>query len=550
VKATIAIVGSGFAGSILARVLARQGHRVLLLERGRHPRFAIGESSTPLAALALERLAARYGLDDLDRLAAYGRWCRDLPHLRRGLKRGFTFYAHQANTPFRNSERDERRLLVAASPNDEVADTHWLRADVDQHLARAAADAGAELYEETEVIDIAARVRGGFRLELSHAARGRRAIEVTHVVDGSGRQGVVARRFDPARRLPTALETTLLAGHVEGLVPFDEVARAGGAVLAAGPYPDHQAAVHHLLRQGWVYVLPFDHGVASVGIVLNGAPPIGAKEDAEAAFRREIAAYPALAESLATARATIPFQCSHPLPHRCRHASGTSWALLPHAYAFYDPLFSTGIAWSLLGVERLADWGEALRDGSAPAAQRVLDRYRRLLAREADHVEALLVAAWRAMPDFDRFVAQTFLYFAAASFSEARQRLVPERAPAGGWAWAGFLGATDRRIAAWPGAFDGASDRDGRAADDASRFGPSLDQVLALIAPRNVAGLGDPAYERRVPVRLEPLVAGARKLGISQREARARAVRLRGWSVPPVPAPSPAPEPQRSGGNR
>ena len=52
----VAVLGSGFAGTILARVLHRQGHRVVLVERGRHPRFAIGESSTPLGAIALERL--------------------------------------------------------------------------------------------------------------------------------------------------------------------------------------------------------------------------------------------------------------------------------------------------------------------------------------------------------------------------------------------------------------------------------------------------------------------------------------------------------------
>ena len=53
----VAVVGSGFAGSLLARVLTVQGHDVVLLERGTHPRFAIGESSTPLANLTLERLA-------------------------------------------------------------------------------------------------------------------------------------------------------------------------------------------------------------------------------------------------------------------------------------------------------------------------------------------------------------------------------------------------------------------------------------------------------------------------------------------------------------
>ena len=75
----VAIVGSGFAGSLLARVLAVQGYDVVLLERGTHPRFAIGESTTPLANLSLERLAARYGLRDCYRLADARALARALP---------------------------------------------------------------------------------------------------------------------------------------------------------------------------------------------------------------------------------------------------------------------------------------------------------------------------------------------------------------------------------------------------------------------------------------------------------------------------------------
>ena len=121
----VAIVGSGFAGSLLARVLAVLGYDVVLLERGTHPRFAIGESTTPLANLSLERLARRYGLEDCRALAAHGRWQARLPEVRGGLKRGFTFYRHHPGLPLDARER----LLVAASPDDAVADTHWLRAD-------------------------------------------------------------------------------------------------------------------------------------------------------------------------------------------------------------------------------------------------------------------------------------------------------------------------------------------------------------------------------------------------------------------------------------
>ena len=130
-RCDVAIVGSGFAGSLLARVLAGLGYHVVLLERGTHPRFAIGESSTPLANLSLERIGRRYGLADCYRLATHGRWLEHFPGLRRGLKRGFTFYRHHPGQSFANRGLDSERLLVAASPNDAVADAHWLRVSVD-----------------------------------------------------------------------------------------------------------------------------------------------------------------------------------------------------------------------------------------------------------------------------------------------------------------------------------------------------------------------------------------------------------------------------------
>src|SRR6476619_2588436 len=114
----VAIVGSGFAGSLLARVLAVQGYDVVLLERGTHPRFAIGESTTPLANLSLERLALRYGLADCYRLAAHGRWMTHHAELRRGLKRVFTYYRHHPEETFADRGLDSERLLVAASPED------------------------------------------------------------------------------------------------------------------------------------------------------------------------------------------------------------------------------------------------------------------------------------------------------------------------------------------------------------------------------------------------------------------------------------------------
>src|SRR6476646_6882219 len=147
----VAIGGSGFAGSLLARVLAVQGYDVVLLERGTHPRFAIGESTTPLANLSLERLAVRYGLADCHRLATHGRWRTHYPELRRGLKRGFTYYRHHPGERFADRGLDSERLLVAASPDDSLSDTHWLRADVDHHFVREAGAAGVDYRERVEL---------------------------------------------------------------------------------------------------------------------------------------------------------------------------------------------------------------------------------------------------------------------------------------------------------------------------------------------------------------------------------------------------------------
>src|SRR5436309_1240589 len=73
-SADVAILGAGFGGSLMALVLQRIGLRPVLIDRGTHPRFAIGESSTPIANLALGNLARRYDLPRIEPLAKYGSW--------------------------------------------------------------------------------------------------------------------------------------------------------------------------------------------------------------------------------------------------------------------------------------------------------------------------------------------------------------------------------------------------------------------------------------------------------------------------------------------
>jgi tetracycline 7-halogenase / FADH2 O2-dependent halogenase len=523
ISCDVAIVGSGFAGSIAARVLLAQGYRVALLERGTHPRFAIGESSTPLAAIALESLAARYGLADLRALAAYGRWMERFPEVRRGLKRGFSFFGHRPGRAFH--EAPTERLLVAASPHDGVSDTHWLRADVDHLLLRRALEDGA-LYRDQTRLDGVEFPAAGVRL--TGERRGERIeVEAGFLIDASGFGGFLATAL-PIAPAPERITTNsaLVFSHFAGALDFAAVAEGEGVALPHGPYPDDKAALHHLYDLGWMYILSFDHGVVSAGFLLDGHRPEARAMYAEGAsdpaalWSRLLERYPSIGRQFVPAEPLFPVRAVPRLQHRLSRAAGDRWLLLPSAFAFTDPLFSTGIAWSLAGVERV---GRMFADG-LPAADD-LARYEALLADEADAVDRMVAGAYKATPDFDLFAAYSLLYFAFVSFVEASRRLKPE---AKDWAWEGFFGCRDPLVS---GAFAEAHRRlDVLTAEPSAERATAIESFTSWVAeaiePRNVAGLADPARGNLYPVDLEALVESAGKLGMTREEAREALPRL------------------------
>ena len=532
VDCDVLVVGAGFAGSILARTLARRGRTVCLVERGEHPRFALGESSTPLANLSLERLALLGDMKDLYELSAWGRWKATHPELMCGLKRGFSFYS---------ADPHRRAFYVAASPDDAIADCQWLRADVDHHLVRCALDDGALYLDRLELTELDT-ADPGFR------AAGERAgaqvgIRAGFVVDATGGQGFLEHHLGLAQcSRPIDFRSRLLYSHFAGLPPFRSARQDASADRP--PYRAEWSAVHVLVDVGWMYQLRFDDGTTSAGFVVDEARAAerGVVLDwsrAERCFSHLLQRYDALALQFEGSRALRPLAATGRLQRRLQHAAGHGWALLPHSFAFYDPLYSTGMAWSLLAVERLADvLGEPRSPAEMAAAMR---RYDRLLASEADHLQDLMTASYSVLDDVDDLAALSLLYFAAASFDEAAQRLLGPAEleallPAADecatsthqFAWRGFLGATDPILRSAFGEAVVQARRRASGALDARQFER---WVLSAIADRDVAGWRAPSEQRSFAVDLGALERSAHRYGLSAQQYARRRGRLRSPST-------------------
>jgi tetracycline 7-halogenase / FADH2 O2-dependent halogenase len=543
VDADVAIVGSGFAGSLTALCLLRRGKRVVIVERGRHPRFAIGESSTPLANLLIEELTDRYDLPRIRPFSKWGTWRRSRPEVACGLKRGFSFLFHRLHEAFEDDDRRARQLMVAASPHDEIADTHWYRPDFDQALVREAEAAGAIYLDETSLDRIS---HEGEQTILEGARRSGatvRAVRIAapFVIDASGPRGFLHHTLNlqeaPLCWLPP---TSGVFTHFEGVERWDRLHpanassagavhpavgsigsigainanRANGADRAGGgspPYPVDDAALHHVFPGGWIWMLRFNNGITSAGV----AHVHDVSSGGGAVWERVLAALPSVQEQFRGARAVHPFVHAPRVGFRSRQVCGDNWALLPSAAGVIDPLLSTGFPLTLLGIGRLVDLLENTTAGSAER-QSALRAYAQITQDELDITEQLVGALYANMADPPVFKRLGLLYFAAASFSEAARRLGrPDLAP-------GFMlhahpsfGQEVRACAAAAARLATLSKGTMHDVSHDNERGALFERIDRAIEPFDIAGLRDRTRRDWYPALAGDLIANAAKLGAS-----------------------------------
>ncbi len=426
VRSQIAIVGAGFAGSLMALVLRQIGWDCALIERGAHPRFAIGESSTPTANLVLESLCRSYDLPRILPLSKYGRWQKGYPEIACGLKRGFSFFQHQPDELFRAAPDHASELLVGASPNDEVGDTHWYREEVDHFFVHEVESTGIPYFDRTEIDEVEHR-DPGWRLS------GRRgdepiAVEADFLIDATGPAGFLSRALGIATD-PANLKTNSwsLYSHFRGVELWEYLLADMDTRTGDYPYPCDAAALHHVLADGWMWVLRFNNGITSAGIAFDGERrPHTAGGDSEAEWQAVLRRYPSIGRQFARAERIRSWVRTGRMQRQARRAVGPDWAMLPHTAYFFDALFSAGNAHTLIGISRLAQLFEQRERGASPGRRlptiEQLAGYEQQLFQEIEFLDWLVHGCYRTFGRFDLLSAYTMYYFAGAVESETRFR--------------------------------------------------------------------------------------------------------------------------------
>ncbi len=421
------ILGSGFSGSLLAWLLTARGHSVVLVDRTAHPRFAIGESSTPLADFILEQISDRYSLPELRSLSRWGSWQRDLPQLRAGKKRGFSYYAHRRNQAFTDTPSQSNSFLVAASASDELSDTHWMRSDVDQWFCEQAVASGVCLIPNFDAA-LAKQTHDGWELS-GEVEDTPHTLRLDTLIDASGSGATLAQALG-LRSLDDRLQTQTAAmfGHFTGVAPMTEWLERHGISTADDPFDGDDAAQHHWIDGGWLWFLRFADGTTSVGLCQPCKNWTDALPDAPnrlAAFKQFLDYYPTVADLLCDASLIAPKDAQGQprmvwIPRISRlwsQAAGKNWLMLPAAAGIIDPLHSTGIAHSLSGVLRAADL--LTSDVSETRRSEAMLQYSVDIVDEVRWIDQLVANCYNAAArNFESFIAASSLYFVSAIHCE------------------------------------------------------------------------------------------------------------------------------------
>ena len=305
-------MGGGPAGSTAAILLAERGYEVVLLEKARHPRFHIGESLLPANLPLFERL----GVAAEVRAIGMEKWGAEFVSSWDGRHQEFEF-----------SSAWDKSLPLAYQVR---------RSSFDEILIRRAERAGARVFEGCRVRE--ADLEDGdrcTRVEAEHEDGRMESFTPRYVIDATGRDTFLAGRLEAKRRNKRHNSAAMYA-HFLG-ARRERGRREGNIAIY---WFDH----------GWFWLIPLCDGNTSVGAVVW---PSYMKTRRRTGLRdfylSTIALCPPLAERLAGASLSTDVEATGNYSYSCDRSHGANYLLIGDAFAFIDPVFSSGVMLAMTG---------------------------------------------------------------------------------------------------------------------------------------------------------------------------------------------------------
>ncbi len=314
-RCDILVIGGGPGGSTISALLSEMGWNVVLIDKDRHPRFHIGESLLPRNLPIFAKLGV---LDQVARMAVV---------------------KHGADIALASSRTYRKFTFAEADPAQPNA-FQVKRADFDALLLRNSAAKGTRVLQGTRVTGVTFNAGEKVRVDAVDDKGQASTWQANFVVDASGREAFLANRMKLKERDPRH-NSAAVFGHFRGVRRHDGDDAGNTSVI--------------WFNHGWFWTIPLADGNDSVGVVCSADYLRTRKVPLDRFLTDTIAKCPHLARRMKDATLASDVFAAGNYSYKASTMYGDQFLLIGDAYAFIDPIFSTGVYLAMESAIRGAD---------------------------------------------------------------------------------------------------------------------------------------------------------------------------------------------------